>query len=98
YTVETEGRVRLAVGRVVVRSEIVTEEMPLSFAVLHLGDHNITGGVREFHDEAQFQQLRAKLTETFATADIAGVIRILDEQFTKHTFSLRSLFRDEQRR
>lgn len=98
YGVETEGRVRLAVGRGRVRSEITKEETTLSFAVLHLGDHNFTGGVREFHDENQFQELREKLHEAFGRADTASVIRILDEQFHESTFSLRSLFRDEQRR
>jgi hypothetical protein len=65
---------------------------------LHLGDHNITGGVREFNDENRFQELRQKLHEAFGHADTASVIRILDEQFHKNTFSLSSLFRDEQRR
>jgi len=97
YGVETEGRVRLAVGRGRVRSEITKEETALSFAVLHLGDHNITGGVREFSDDNRFQELRNKLHEAFGRADTAAVIRILDEEFRKSTFSLRSLFRDEQR-
>jgi alpha-amylase/alpha-mannosidase (GH57 family) len=97
YGVETEGRVRLAVGRGRVRSEITKEETALNFAVLHLGDHNITGGVREFSDENRFQELRNKLHEAFGRADTAAVIRILDEEFRKSTFSLRSLFRDEQR-
>jgi hypothetical protein len=98
YGVETEGRIRLAVGRGLVRSDITTEELALSFAVLHLGDHNITGGVREFLEEQQFIELRTKLNDAFIKADTAGVIRILDEQFHRNTFSLSSLFRDEQRR
>jgi hypothetical protein len=98
YGVDTEGRVRLAVGRGRVRSEITKEENTLNFAVLHLGDHNIKGGVREFHDENRFQELRQKLHEALARADTASVIRILDEEFHKSTFSLHSLFRDEQRR
>ena len=98
YGVETEGRVRLAVGHGRVRSEITTEELALSCAVLHLGDHNITGGVREYRDEQTFNELRAKLNDAFAKADTAEVIRILDEQFLRRTFSLSSLFRDEQRR
>jgi hypothetical protein len=98
YGVETEGRVRLAVGRGRVRSEVTKEENALSFAVLHLGDHNITGGVRDFHDENRFQELRQKLHEAFGRADTASVIRIMDEQFHRSTFSLGSLFRDEQRR
>jgi alpha-amylase/alpha-mannosidase (GH57 family) len=98
YTVETEGRVRLAVGRALVRSQITTDENTLSFAVLHLGDHNITGGVREFTDEKSFHELRDQLKSAFDQADTAAVIRILDEHFHKSTFSIRSLFRDEQRR
>lgn len=98
YDVETEGRVRLAIGRARVRSEITTAETTLSFGVLHLGDHNITGGVREFHEEQEFHELQNKLKEAFARADTAEVIRILDEQFRLSTFSLSSLFRDEQRR
>jgi alpha-amylase/alpha-mannosidase (GH57 family) len=98
YSVETEGRVRLAVGSARVRSLITTDENTLGFAVLHLGDHNITGGVREFQDQNRFHELREQLKTAFTQADTAGVIRILDEHFRKSTFSIRSLFRDEQRR
>jgi hypothetical protein len=38
------------------------------------------------------------LKQAFAQADTAEVIRILDEHFHDSTFSIRSLFRDEQRR
>ena len=98
YGVETEGRVRLGVGRLHVRSDITREEGDLSFGVLHLGDHNISGGVRDSHDENAFHQLRERLSAAFGRADMAEVIRILDEQFNKSKFSLSSLFRDEQRR
>jgi Domain of unknown function (DUF3536)/Glycosyl hydrolase family 57 len=98
YGVETEGRVRLAVGRAHVRSEVTTEDATFCFAVLHLGDHNLTGGVREFRDEKDFHELRERLNVAFGQADTAEIIRILDEQFPLNTFTLRSLFRDEQRR
>jgi alpha-amylase/alpha-mannosidase (GH57 family) len=98
YSVETEGRVRMAIGRARVRSGVTTEESLLSFAVLHLGDHNIAGGVREFESDDRFRELRDKLNEAFTRADTAEAIRILDEQFNKKIFSLHSIFRDEQRR
>lgn len=98
YSVESDGRVRLAVGRAHVRSDITTDEATLSFGVLHLGDHNITGGVREDHEDKLFLELREKLRAAFDHADTAEVIRILDQQFNESTFSLRSLFKDEQRR
>jgi alpha-amylase/alpha-mannosidase (GH57 family) len=98
YSVETEGRMRLAVGRAHVKSETTWGERRFGFAVLHLGDHNIMGGVLELGDEAPFYQLRDRLKQAFAQADTAEVIRILDEHFHDSTFSIRSLFRDEQRR
>ena len=38
------------------------------------------------------------LSEVFSRADTAEIIRVFDEAFHKRTFSLRSLFRDEQRK
>lgn len=98
YEVASEGRVRAAIGHARVRSEITTDDEDLSFAVLHLGDHNLTCGVREFRDANNYEQLRDKLTTAFNTADTAEVIRLVDEEFPGTTFTLRSLFRDEQRR
>jgi hypothetical protein len=98
YGVETEGRMRLGVGRVHVRSDVTREATNLSFGVLHLGEHNITGGVRLSEDENVFHELRSKLNGAFTRADMPEVIRILDEQFNSSRFSLSSLFRDEQRR
>lgn len=66
--------------------------------MLHLGEHNITGGVRSSEDENVFHELRDKLNAAFTRADMPEVIRILDEQFNSSRFSLSSLFRDEQRR
>jgi hypothetical protein len=56
YAVDTEAREtkesgnrKLAVGRVRLRSSVTWEERAVDYAVLHLGDQNITAGVRE-HD------------------------------------------------
>ena len=98
YEVETEGRVRLATGRAKIRSDVTREEATEAFAVLHLGDHNMTCGVRASAAGEGLQELRAKLSEAFERADTAEVIRVLDEQFNKQTYALQALFRDEQRR
>jgi hypothetical protein len=98
YSLEVEGRQRLAIGRARFSSEITREFATLNFGVLHLGDHNIMGGVRCSGEPANYQNLRSKLTDSFSKADTAAVIRILDEEFRENTFSLHSLFRDEQRK
>src|SRR4029434_3968349 len=51
YDVEREdhrlvasGQARLALGRARVRSEITGESESVAFGVIHLGDHNLSGG------------------------------------------------------
>jgi alpha-amylase/alpha-mannosidase (GH57 family) len=86
----------LLVGRARVTSEITQESAAVTFAVLHFGGHNLTGGIRWFTDEAQFRALRDDLLRAFSTADLAAVVKLL-VNFPEYTFSLKSLFRDRQR-
>jgi alpha-amylase/alpha-mannosidase (GH57 family) len=97
FAIEAEGKLRLATGTARFSSEITRESDIFSFNVLHLGDHNLLGGVR-IADPAADQAHHAKLRELFSHADTAATIRYLDESFKNHTFSLKSLFRDEQRK
>ena len=96
YSVEAEGKIRLATGCARFRSAITEESADLDFTVLHLGDHNLTAGIRPA--EASSGEDQNKLVAAFAQADTAEVIRLLDQVYGKNTFSLRQLFRDEQRK
>ena len=98
YSREEAGRQRLAVGRAFVRSDVTQEESHVSFGVLHLGDHNVIGGVREFLGEEAFHTMSAEVKEPFRKSDIPAVIRGIDQHFGGHTYSLWHLFRDEQRK
>ena len=92
------GKTRLAVGKVRVTSEITQEQAVLSFGVLHFGDHNLNAGVRQYQGEEAYQAMVQETTQTCHAADFPGVIRLLDKHFGSSTYSLRSLFRDEQRK
>jgi len=92
------GKTRLAVGRCKVTSEITGESTLLSFGVFHLGDHVINAGVREYQEEESYQEMVAETTQTCAAADFTEVIRLLDKHFGSSSYSLKSLFRDEQRK
>ncbi|MFQ5892972.1 MAG: DUF3536 domain-containing protein [Nitrospinota bacterium] len=98
YRTLEAGRVRLAVGRARLTSVVTLESALLSFGVLHFGDHNINCGVRTFEGEEAYQALMEEVTEPIARADLPAVLRILDKHFGRFTYSLRSLFRDEQRK
>jgi alpha-amylase/alpha-mannosidase (GH57 family) len=95
--VET-GATKLAVGRVRVISEITWESAALSFGVLHFGDHNVSGGVRSFRGQSAYRKMVEQVTEAFSRGDLTAVIRLLDKHFLELTYSLKSLFRDEQRK
>lgn len=98
YRTATLGRSRLALGKVVVVSQITREADELSFGFVHLGDHNMSGGVRGFRGEAEYDAMLRDVLAAFASADMPEVLRLLDAHFGELKYSMRSLFRDEQQR
>jgi (1->4)-alpha-D-glucan 1-alpha-D-glucosylmutase len=92
------GKAKLVIGRVRLTSEITREQEVLAFGVLHFGDHNINGGVCKYQDEESYRELGKALADAFAKADFPEIIRLMDRGFGESTYSLRSLFRDEQRK
>lgn len=92
------GHLTLATGRIRVRSGITQDADEFSFAVLHLGDHNLTAGVLPFREDTADPQMEAELFEAFDRADVPEAIRLIDRHFQGSTYSLEALFPDEQRR
>ena len=105
YTVEREdfrivgtGKMKLGLGRARFTSEITGESERLAFGALHLGDHNVHGGVEAAPSDAEYEAAAAEIEHAFARADVPGVLRLLDAGLSRHAVSLKLLFRDEQRR
>ena len=105
YTAEREdsqgfeaGKARLAVGRARVTSAITGEWARLGYGVATLGDHNVKAGVRRFADERSYQEVKEQLVAGFARADFPEILQRLDQHFGESTYSLQSLFGDEQRK
>ncbi|MBI2999810.1 MAG: DUF3536 domain-containing protein [Deltaproteobacteria bacterium] len=98
YRTFEAGKARLAIGRVKLVSEITWEPCVLSFSVLHFGDHNLNGGVRKFLGEDAYRDLVEQTKEPFVRADFPEVLRLMDRNFGESNYSIRSLFRDEQRK
>jgi alpha-amylase/alpha-mannosidase (GH57 family) len=92
------GRFSLAIGKAHITSEITWEEKTISFAVLHLGDHNINGGAMDFVGTATFDAMREDISGAFERGDIPEVIRLMDRHFGSSVFSAWHLFRDEQKK
>jgi hypothetical protein len=92
------GRSQLALGRVLIRSQITRNSADLTFAVLNLGDNNLLAGVRRFQGEEAYQQTMGEVQQAFNHSDVPESIRMLDRHFEGTSYSVKSLFRDEQRR
>jgi alpha-amylase/alpha-mannosidase (GH57 family) len=98
FDVFRAGRARMAVASITVISNITRETQSYSFAVLHLGETELTGGVRTSHEAADYEKVKRELAEAFQPGGIPATIRLLDQHFSELSVSVRSLFRDEQRR
>ncbi|MGZ4813954.1 MAG: DUF3536 domain-containing protein [Terriglobales bacterium] len=92
------GRLQIAVGRAEVCSRITHQSADVTFGVLHLGDNSLIAGVRPFQGDEPYQALVRDAESAFLRTDIADAIRALDRHFEKTSYSLKSLFKDEQRR
>jgi alpha-amylase/alpha-mannosidase (GH57 family) len=92
------GKARLAVGTVNVWFDITKETRTYVYAVLFMGEHQLTAAVRPFQNDETYNKMATELRESFDRGDFAETIRLIDQHFGRQTFSLRSLFKDEQRR
>lgn len=96
FELHKAGRTRLATGIIEVQSTITWETAVFDLATLHLGETELTGGIRVHTPD--YEQLRTQLAAAMEPGGIPSVIRLLDVHFGTYPVSIRSLFRDEQRR
>ena len=91
------GQMQLAVGRIFIRSSITRKSDRVSFCTLYFGGHALNCGVRSFLGEDAYLAMKDNVVSAFNTVDFAAIIRLMDTNFDTHNYSLRDLFRDEQR-
>ena len=106
YTVEQQffrslavGRAKLAMGRVCITSTITGESTCLFFGAIHWGDHNISCCIGPCPDAAApGQAFVNEVFEVFTRAEFPTALLLLEKTIGTSFYSLRHLFRDEQRR
>jgi hypothetical protein len=98
FRISETGRAKLVVGRAGITSEITRESDVLSFGALYMGDHLMNAGVHAYQGEEDYNTLKNELVDPFKRADFPEVLRILDRHFGESTYSLRSIFHDDQRK
>ena len=100
YDVMTSGRGRFAVGRATLCSRITEECEDICFAVLHLGDQNLSAAVKRYtpQDADAWDTFITNARHSVRHANLPELIRFLDGYFDSSLYSLTSLFADEQHR
>ncbi len=103
YEVFQSGRGRVATGRALVYSRITGETEQVCFAVLHLGDQNLSAAVKRYAPDdtaevAAFLAFIQDIGTAIRRANLPEVIRLIDRFFGSTAYSLTSLFSDEQHR
>jgi alpha-amylase/alpha-mannosidase (GH57 family) len=103
YESFTSGRGKVAIGRAHLRSRITEENEEICFAVLHLGDQNLSAAVRRYSTDgpengAAFAAFANDIRRAIQRANLPEVIRLIDRFFGTIAYSLTSLFADEQQR
>jgi len=98
YRTSRQGKLRVVVGQAKVASEITWGAEHITFGVLHLADHSVIGGVRQFEGEDAYRVLDQEVDKAVASGDLAELVRLVEKSFGSGTYTLRSLFRDEQRK
>jgi hypothetical protein len=97
FQIRETVRAKLAVGSVRVTSEITLETDAYCFGAAYMGDHSMNAGVAPYRDEDSYSSLREDLAERFSHADFPNLVRLFDRCFGESTYSLRSIFHDDQR-
>lgn len=92
------GKMKLVTGLARFTSRITLESATLGFGVLHLGDHNVSAGVRPVATDEEYSRINEQLHAAFVRADAAEVLGLINQNFESNIYSLKSLFRDDQRK
>ena len=92
------GLVKLSFGFLDVSSRLTSHSHQVYYGAVHLGDHNLLCGVNEWQGREKYEIACRDLTIAFERADTPEMVRQLDKHFGANIFTLKSLFRDGQRR
>ncbi|MEX0966144.1 MAG: DUF3536 domain-containing protein [Bacteroidia bacterium] len=92
------GKQKLVIGRVLLQSQITREKTDISYAVIHLGEHHLFGGVRPYISTDALNELHDSIVQAFHKSGIYEIFNLMDKYFGSHNYSFWHLFRDDQRK
>ncbi len=91
------GQMKLAVGKIFIRSSITRKSDRISFCNLYFGGHTLNCGVCSYVGEEAYLTMKQEVISAFNEGDFAAIIRLIDTHFGTHNYCIKDLFRDKQR-
>jgi hypothetical protein len=92
------GRTKLAMGRVRITSTITWEAERFCFGAIHWGDHNVSGCLRPCQGSDEVEaHLVQEVFDRFNRGEFPASLQALEQSLGTPCYSMRNLFRDDQR-
>lgn len=92
------GVQKLSVGTVQIKSVITLSVRQFSFAVLHIGQHNIIGNILQDMEDGAYIAMSGEITHAFDESRLGDVIGIMQDYFGPDKYTIWHLFKDEKRK
>ncbi len=98
YQKVQKGSSNFLVGHIEISSKVTLQKANLMFALMQYAGGDFHCAIKEFSNDAEFNELQATLIKTFALNPITEIIRTLDEKFGKEYFTLKDIFIEERKK
>jgi alpha-amylase/alpha-mannosidase (GH57 family) len=98
YHKQQMGVLTLALGQVVLTSEITEESKHFVFAVIHLGGWDFYCCIKPFTGRLDYTELKQQLCDEIERASAAQTIVTMNRLFGDRSFNLQHLFAEERHR
>jgi hypothetical protein len=76
-----QGKQKLVIGRTEFRSDITWETVDISYAVLHMGDHHLFGGVRKYLGAEALEEMHTSVASFFHKGNVYEIFNMMDNYF-----------------
>ena len=98
YQKVQKGSSNFLVGHIEISSKVTLQKADLMFALMQYAGGDFHCAIKEFSNNAEFNELQTTLIKTFALNPITEIIRTLDEKFGKEYFTLKDIFIEERKK
>lgn len=92
------GEQKLALGITKVKSNVTRSEKRFTFAVIHMGKHNIIGNISLDMEPDGFASMQMRILTAFEEGRLGDVIGLMQTYFGPVNYTLWQLFKDEKRK